>query len=136
MWGEWADDSATASTREDSDMTRLRQKALLTTAAAITICLSACGDAPEAEMASEAPAQDTPGQAVAAQTSAQRSADAALDLTSPERLPVDEIVYFMLPDRFENGDPGNDKRSDHDNMPSGYKCIGDSMSKSSQPTIQ
>ena len=59
-------------------------------------------------MASEAPAQDIPVQAVAAQTTAQRSADAALDLTSPERLPVDEIVYFMLPDRFENGDPGND----------------------------
>ena len=24
------------------------------------------------------------------------------------RLPMDEIVYFMLPDRFENGDPDND----------------------------
>jgi len=26
-----------------------------------------------------------------------------------ERLPEDEIVYFVLPDRFENGDPGNDR---------------------------
>ena len=25
-----------------------------------------------------------------------------------DRLPEDEIVYFMLPDRFNNGDPGND----------------------------
>src|SRR5918992_586288 len=25
------------------------------------------------------------------------------------RLPEDEIVYFVLPDRFENGDRGNDK---------------------------
>jgi glycosidase len=26
-----------------------------------------------------------------------------------ERLPEDEIVYFVLPDRFENGDAGNDR---------------------------
>jgi glycosidase len=26
-----------------------------------------------------------------------------------ERLPEDEVVYFVLPDRFENGDPGNDR---------------------------
>src|SRR5918993_1040463 len=26
-----------------------------------------------------------------------------------ERLPEDEIVYFVLPDRFENGDPANDR---------------------------
>ncbi len=25
-----------------------------------------------------------------------------------DRLPTDEVVYFMLPDRFENGDPSND----------------------------
>lgn len=25
------------------------------------------------------------------------------------RLPQDEIIYFVLPDRFENGDPGNDR---------------------------
>jgi glycosidase len=25
------------------------------------------------------------------------------------RLPVDEIIYFLLPDRFENGDPSNDR---------------------------
>jgi glycosidase len=31
---------------------------------------------------------------------------AAQDLR--ERLPEDEIVYFLLPDRFENGDPSND----------------------------
>lgn len=26
-----------------------------------------------------------------------------------ERLPEDEIIYFVLPDRFENGDPSNDE---------------------------
>ena len=26
-----------------------------------------------------------------------------------ERLPQDEVVYFVLPDRFENGDPANDQ---------------------------
>ena len=26
-----------------------------------------------------------------------------------ERLPQDEVIYFLLPDRFENGDPGNDR---------------------------
>ncbi len=26
-----------------------------------------------------------------------------------QRLPQDEIVYFLLPDRFENGDPSNDR---------------------------
>ncbi len=25
------------------------------------------------------------------------------------RLPEDEVVYFLLPDRFENGDPSNDR---------------------------
>ena len=25
------------------------------------------------------------------------------------RLPEDEVMYFMLPDRFENGDPKNDR---------------------------
>lgn len=33
----------------------------------------------------------------------------AQDLRSANRLPVDEIVYFMLPDRFENGDASNDR---------------------------
>lgn len=26
-----------------------------------------------------------------------------------DRLPEDEVIYFVLPDRFENGDPGNDR---------------------------
>jgi hypothetical protein len=25
------------------------------------------------------------------------------------RLPADEVTYFLLPDRFENGDPSNDR---------------------------
>ena len=34
---------------------------------------------------------------------------AASDATFRSRPPEDEIVYFMLPDRFENGDPANDR---------------------------
>ncbi|MBB4618731.1 alpha-amylase family glycosyl hydrolase [Sphingomonas abaci] len=26
-----------------------------------------------------------------------------------QRLPQDEVIYFVLPDRFDNGDPGNDR---------------------------
>jgi len=33
----------------------------------------------------------------------------ALGADYRERLPEDEIVYFVLPDRFENGDPANDR---------------------------
>jgi glycosidase len=30
-----------------------------------------------------------------------------------ERLPQDEVIYFLLPDRFENGDPANDRGGLH-----------------------
>lgn len=46
----------------------------------------------------------------AAQPSAQPApapAPAASDYRA--RLPEQEVIYFVLPDRFENGDPGNDK---------------------------
>ena len=33
--------------------------------------------------------------------------DPAADVRA--RLPQDEIIYFVLPDRFENGDPKNDR---------------------------
>src|SRR3954466_7973753 len=33
----------------------------------------------------------------------------AADTAYRERLPEDEVVYFVLPDRFANGDPGNDR---------------------------
>ncbi len=33
----------------------------------------------------------------------------ALAASYRDRLPQDEIVYFLLPDRFENGDPANDR---------------------------
>jgi glycosidase len=36
-------------------------------------------------------------------------AAAALAQGHRERLPEDELIYFLLPDRFENGDPGNDR---------------------------
>ncbi len=37
------------------------------------------------------------------------------------RLPEDEVMYFMLPDRFENGDPSNDRGGlKGDRMKTGY----------------
>ncbi len=41
--------------------------------------------------------------------------------TYRDRLPEDEIVYFVLPDRFENGDPANDRgRLDGDRLVTGF----------------
>ncbi len=38
-----------------------------------------------------------------------------------ERLPEDEIVYFVLPDRFENGNPANDRGGlDGDRLATGF----------------
>jgi glycosidase len=38
-----------------------------------------------------------------------------------ERLPQDEVIYFLLPDRFENGDPGNDRGGLHgDRLKTGF----------------
>ncbi len=34
---------------------------------------------------------------------------AAQERALEERLPQDEVTYFLLPDRFENGDPANDR---------------------------
>lgn len=37
------------------------------------------------------------------------------------RLPEDEVIYFVLPDRFENGDPGNDRGGlSGDRLTTGY----------------
>src|SRR5207253_4194233 len=37
------------------------------------------------------------------------------------RLPEDEVIYFLLPDRFENGDPSNDRgRLTGDRLATGY----------------
>ena len=37
------------------------------------------------------------------------------------RLPQDEVIYFVLPDRFENADPKNDKGGiDGDRLKTGY----------------
>ncbi|HKC02032.1 MAG TPA: alpha-amylase family glycosyl hydrolase [Sphingomicrobium sp.] len=37
------------------------------------------------------------------------------------RLPQDEVIYFLLPDRFENGDPSNDKGGlSGDRLETGY----------------
>ncbi|MDB5421050.1 MAG: alpha-amylase, partial [Brevundimonas sp.] len=38
--------------------------------------------------------------------SAQAAPSAASDFRA--RLPQDEVIYFLLPDRFENGDRAND----------------------------
>ena len=38
-----------------------------------------------------------------------------------ERAPSEEIVYFVLPDRFENGDPSNDEGDfSGDRLATGY----------------
>ena len=37
------------------------------------------------------------------------SAPAAIAQDVRARLPEDEVIYFLLPDRFENGDPANDR---------------------------
>ncbi len=48
--------------------------------------------------------------ACAAIPAAAQTANAkAADTIYRDRLPEDEIIYFVLPDRFENGDPKNDK---------------------------
>ena len=47
--------------------------------------------------------------AIAALTAAAFPADAAPQQDYRARLPQDEVIYFLLPDRFENGDPSNDR---------------------------
>ena len=48
--------------------------------------------------------------ALAAPLAAQATVPAAGPASSyRERLPEDEVIYFVLPDRFENADPGNDR---------------------------
>ena len=45
--------------------------------------------------------------AAASSTLAQPPADVLSELR--QRPPQDEVIYFLLPDRFENGDPANDR---------------------------
>jgi neopullulanase len=40
---------------------------------------------------------------------AQTATAPVADTSFRDRLPEDEVIYFVLPDRFENGDPKNDK---------------------------
>jgi neopullulanase len=44
-----------------------------------------------------------------AQAQVQRPDLAAARAALRQRLPEDEVIYFVLPDRFENGDPSNDR---------------------------
>jgi glycosidase len=76
----------------------LGQAALLGTALVTLGCSAAPNAAPIAS-ASETATEPT----------ARPGAISAEALRTADRLPVDEIVYFMLPDRFENGDPSNDR---------------------------
>lgn len=46
--------------------------------------------------------------AIASATDAQPAAMSALP-SYRSRLPQDEVIYFVMPDRFENGDPSNDR---------------------------
>ncbi len=45
----------------------------------------------------------------AAMTACAQSETSAADAPLRERPPEDEVIYFVLPDRFENGDTSNDK---------------------------
>ncbi|MFN3354076.1 MAG: alpha-amylase family glycosyl hydrolase, partial [Brevundimonas sp.] len=47
--------------------------------------------------------------ALAIAVSARIAPAAAQEASFRDRLPEDEVVYFVLPDRFENGDPANDQ---------------------------
>ena len=41
------------------------------------------------------------------------------------RLPEDEVIYFLLPDRFENGDASNDKGGFRgDRLATGFDPVG------------
>jgi glycosidase len=51
----------------------------------------------------------TQAQAAGKATRAERAAQAANLEQVRARWPEDEVIYFVLPDRFENGDPGNDR---------------------------
>ncbi|WP_379545909.1 alpha-amylase family glycosyl hydrolase [Qipengyuania sp. DSG2-2] len=86
----------------------IRHAALLLTATA-GLALPACATAP-------APAP-VPSAAAAPITEAQQSFRA--------RPVTDEVIYFVLPDRFANGDPGNDDGGyGPDKMASGYDPAG------------
>ncbi|WP_340586423.1 alpha-amylase family glycosyl hydrolase [Erythrobacter alti] len=49
-----------------------------------------------------------PGCATAQQAAAPVASTTGAEASYLDRLPSEEIIYFVLPDRFENGDPSND----------------------------
>lgn len=67
-------------------LTQQLRRALLVSAASLLVACTAQGQNGEAAVTSKTKAS----------------------LTATDRLPKDEIIYFVLPDRFENGDPTND----------------------------
>ena len=70
----------------------------LAACAGFTALLAACAQGAE-----------TPPDVTARAAHAQSAvAPTAADLRTADRLPMDEVVYFMLPDRFENGSADND----------------------------
>ena len=74
------------------------------------LALAACAPAPQEETPAEPQAAAAPVQTAQAQT--------------PDRLPQDEIIYFVMPDRFENGDPSNDRGGiEGDRLDHGYDPI-------------
>ena len=58
---------------------------------------------------------------VALAAAGQDQARAAPQDAVRDRLPEDEVIYFLLPDRFANGDPGNDRGGlEGDRLRTGY----------------
>lgn len=68
----------------------------LLTAASLLCLTAACGN------------NGTEASEVTAAEAAQPAAETSTGASHRNRLPEDEVIYFVLPDRFENGDPAND----------------------------
>ena len=71
---------------------------------ASAVALAGCGPGGAIASTPAAPAQPTPPPMA---TGTNPSAE-VLAIDYRQRPPSDEVIYFVLPDRFENGDPSND----------------------------
>ena len=72
-------------------------------------------------LAACAPAQTDTAQQADAIPAAQAETEHTQTTLFEGRLPQDEIIYFVMPDRFENGDPSNDRGGiDGDRMQHGF----------------
>ena len=87
---------------------RRAEAVLAASAMALTPVLAACAGLPGADEAQGGEAQRGEAGAQAPSPSGAASADPP-DRPSLDRPYGDEVIYFVLPDRFENADPANDE---------------------------